>query len=153
MEGMNTVSDLTIRLMFHRDLRDVLAIERRKPGLGWKRADFRPVFHAHDTDGWVAEMEGRIVGHLVFRCGPDGVTLLNLAVAPYWRRQGIARAMLAKLGEKPAPLIRATVPESNLPVQLLLRDAGYKAVRVCRGHFNGEDGYLMERRADDNVLD
>jgi hypothetical protein len=54
--------------------------------------------------------------------------------------------MLAKLGEKHAPLIRATVPESNLPVQLLLRDAGYKAVRVCRGHFDGEDGYLMERR-------
>jgi ribosomal protein S18 acetylase RimI-like enzyme len=90
-------------------------------------------------------MDGRIVGYLVFRSGPDGVTLLNLAVAPYWRRQGIARAMLAKLGEKPAPVLRATVPESNLPFQLLLRGAGYKAVRVCRGHFDGEDGYLMER--------
>jgi len=148
MEGMKTVSDLTIRLMFHRDLRDVLAIERRKPGLGWKREDFRPVFHAHDTDGWVAEMDGRIVGHLVFRSGPDGVTLLNIAVAPYWRRQGIARAMLAKLGEKHAPFIRVIVPESNLPVQLLLRSAGYQAVGVSRGHFDGEDGYLMERRVD-----
>jgi ribosomal-protein-alanine N-acetyltransferase len=146
MDGMNTVSDLTIRLMFHRDLRDILAIERGKPGLGWKREDFRPVFHAQDADGWVAEMDGQIVGHLVFRSGPDGVTLLNLAVAPYWRRRGIARAMLAKLNEKQALLIRATVPESNLPVQLLLRDAGYQAVDVFRGHFDGEDGYLMERR-------
>lgn len=35
------------------------------------------------------------------------------------------------------------VPESELNAQLLLRDAGYKAVRVLRGYYEREDGYLM----------
>jgi ribosomal-protein-alanine N-acetyltransferase len=143
---MSAVRDLTVRLMFHRDLRHVLAIEQRKSGPCWSRLDFSPVFHCGQTTGWVAEVDDAVVGHLVFRSGPHGFTLLNLAVAPYWRRQGVARAMLKKLDEKRPPCIEAAVPESNLPAQLLLRSAGYRAVQVLREHFGEEDGYLMERR-------
>jgi ribosomal protein S18 acetylase RimI-like enzyme len=42
--------------------------------------------------------------------------------------------------------IRATVPASNLPAQLLLRDSGYEAVAIRRGYCGNEDGYLMELR-------
>ncbi len=146
---MDLAHELTVRLMFQRDLPDVLDIERRTPGPAWSGEDFRPVFHAHGTDGWVAELGGRVVGFVVFRAGPDGgLTLLNLGVAAYWRRQGVGRAMLGKLLDRARATgagLRATVPESNLPAQLLLRDAGFRAVGVVRGHFGGEDGYLMER--------
>src|SRR3954464_14081522 len=137
---MNAVTDLTVRLMFQRDLPAVLEVEQRKPDRPWTRDDFLPVFDDHKVDGWVAEVDGTVVGHLVFRTDAEGLTLLNLAVAPYWRRQGIAAAMLHRLDEKQPARVRAVVPESNLPVQLLLRHAGYQAVRVRRGNFEEEDG-------------
>jgi ribosomal-protein-alanine N-acetyltransferase len=141
--------------MFNRDLGKVLEIERRGPGPHWTRKDFLPVFHAADTDGWVAEADGRIVGFVVFQVhnagGSRRVVLRHLAVAPYWRRSGVGRAMLERLDEKlraAGDRIQATVEESNLAAQLFLRAGGYKAVRVLRGHFGGADGYLMERRRD-----
>jgi ribosomal-protein-alanine N-acetyltransferase len=150
---LNTPTSLTIRLMFNRDLARVLEIERRSPGEHWTRKDFLPVFHAADTDGWVAEADGRIVGFMIFQVQNAGgsrlVVLRNIAVAPYWRRSGVGRAMLERLDEKlrgAEDRIQAVVAESNLPAQLFLRAAGYKAVRVLRGHFGSEDGYLMERR-------
>ena len=35
------------------------------------------------------------------------------------------------------------LPESNLAVQLFLRNAPYRAVRVLRGYYGDEDGYFM----------
>jgi ribosomal protein S18 acetylase RimI-like enzyme len=80
---------------------------------------------------------------------PLHITILNLAVAPDWQRRGLGQALLDRVGQglqHPQDRIQVTVPESNLPVQLLLRDAGYKAVRVLRGYFEDEDAYLMERQ-------
>jgi ribosomal protein S18 acetylase RimI-like enzyme len=74
---------------------------------------------------------------------------LDIGVAPAWPRRGIGRALLKGLEamlQSPGDCIRATVPETNLPVQLLLRDAGYRALSVLQGYFGKEDGYLMERR-------
>jgi [ribosomal protein S18]-alanine N-acetyltransferase len=75
--------------------------------------------------------------------------LLHVAVAPDWQRKGVGRALLQRFDERlrlPDDHIKATVPESNLPVQLFLRAVGYKALRVLRGFYGDEDGYLMERR-------
>ena len=47
---------------------------------------------------------------------------------------------------RPWRTIEVTVPESNLAVQLLMRDAGYKARGVQREYYGSEDGYLMELR-------
>lgn len=150
---MKTLRDLTIRLMFNRDLSKVLEIERRKPGPAWTRNDFRPVFRAPDADGWVAEIDGEVVGFVVFRHVADEsgrrVVLRNFGVAPYWRRRGVGRAMFRKIEDRlrsAEDRVQVTVPESNLPAQLFLRGVGYKAVRVLRDHFGGEDGFFMERR-------
>jgi ribosomal protein S18 acetylase RimI-like enzyme len=80
---------------------------------------------------------------------PLHITILNLAVSPDWQRCGLGRMLVERIGQglqHSQDRIQATVPESNLPVQLLLRDAGYLAVRVLRGYFDDEDAYLMERR-------
>jgi ribosomal protein S18 acetylase RimI-like enzyme len=140
---MSTANDLTVRLMFQRDLPEVLAIERRKPHGARDEEAFGPVFTDPDTDAWVAETDDHIVGYIVFRRTPRGLSLLNVEVAPYWRRRGIARSMLALLHERGPARVEAVVPEGNLETQLLLRAAGYRADAVLRGHFGGEDGYLI----------
>jgi len=94
---------------------------------------------------------GRLLRSLVSAWRPDPLSLelTHVHVAPEWRRRGVGRALLAKLDEKLSrseDCIHVTVPDAHLPVQLFLRAAGYKAVRVLRGHYGSEDDYLMERR-------
>jgi ribosomal protein S18 acetylase RimI-like enzyme len=77
------------------------------------------------------------------------VDLLRIGVLAEWQRQGIGRSLLERLHQefrRSGCRIQAIVPESNLPAQLFLKDAGYKAVRILPGHYGGEDGYLMERQ-------
>jgi ribosomal protein S18 acetylase RimI-like enzyme len=76
--------------------------------------------------------------------------LLWIGVHPDWNRQGIGSALLLAIHQELDPFggcIRATVPETNLPAQLLLRDAGYRAIRIVPSRFVNEDGYLMERKS------
>lgn len=164
---------VTLRWMMQRDLPHVLQITQQAPAGRWTQQDFLSVFQSADAAGWVAEIDDHVVGFLIYTVtwqvdgGDDGeddrttkrkndqavrplrIVLLNLAVSLDWRRRGIASALLERLAQKLRQLddcIQVTVPETNLAVQLLLREAGFKATRVMRGYYNGEDGYLMERR-------
>lgn len=82
---------------------------------------------------------------------PLRIVLRNVAVAREWQRRGVAKSLLERFERKlrhENDRIQAIVPESNLAIQLLLREAGYKAVKVLRDYFGNEDGYLMERLRD-----
>lgn len=94
--------------------------------------------------------------HAIFT--PDKTTLplaarlaiLHVYVAPDWRRRGIGKALVEKFNpqvpKKECRWVQAAVPETNLSMQLLLRAAGFKAVKVLRGYYAEEDAYLMECR-------
>jgi ribosomal-protein-alanine N-acetyltransferase len=75
--------------------------------------------------------------------------LLNMAVDPSWRHQHVGTNLLESLNKQlrqPGDCIRVIVPETNLPLQLCLRGAGYRAIQVLHKHYGDEDAYLMERR-------
>lgn len=170
---------LVLRDMGVSDLPVVVGIEQQGPTPRCAWQDFLLVYSSGGAASRVAEVEGQVVGFLVYRAPPGQsdlkgpgrikrllgrylswgeadppsrpveVELLDIGVAPAWRRQGIGRALLKGLEEmlrRPGDCIRVTVPETNLPAQLLLRDAGYRALSVLRGYFGTEDGYLMEWR-------
>ena len=79
----------------------------------------------------MAEIGGGIAGFLVWRQivspspeFPDEREILNLAVAPAWRRRGIARALLEQELNTNA-VYYLEVRESNVAAQLLYRGCGF----------------------------
>lgn len=172
-----TAPVLTLRHMVQRDLPHVLRIEKQSPAPRWTLQDFLAVFQCGDTASWVAEVAGQVVGFVVYSVTPQldldddleevtpaprgrlkkepeptprpvRLSLLNIAVAPEWRRRGVGTALMDRLDKKlrlPQDCVQAMVPETNLPVQLFLRRAHCKAVRILRAYYIDEDAYLMER--------
>lgn len=170
----DTIPVLTLRCMVQRDLPHVLHIEQQAPQPRWTLQDFLTVFQSGDTASWVAETGGRVVGFVVYSVTPQidldeqepesalrsrlaetvqgpqpvRIALLNIGVAPEWRRRGIGRALLERLNKKlrlAQDCIQAMVPETNLSAQLFLKKSRCRAVRVMRSYYHEEDAYLMER--------
>jgi ribosomal-protein-alanine N-acetyltransferase len=171
----SVISALTFRQMAPRDLLQVWRIEQQTATRRWTVQDFLTVLQSGHTVGQIAEAGDQIIGYIIYTVqtppkdnedesrsihspypGPHvhlsdhplNLVLLHLVVHPEWRRRGVGLALLGRLGKKLRHVddrIQSTVPENNLAAQLLLRAAGYKAVRVLRGYFGEDDGYLMER--------
>jgi ribosomal protein S18 acetylase RimI-like enzyme len=166
---------LEVRSMTPADLPRVLQLEKQRLGSSWLRHDLamNPVTEERGT--WVATIQNHVVGYLVYQlmmeceavgAGPHSerpkivqkrrkiaapplcIDIVQIYVAPDWRRRGIGRALVARFDPRPQEQgqcsLEAAVPEDNLPMQLLLRSAGYKAVRVLRGFHGDQAAYLMQ---------
>lgn len=116
---------LVLRPATPNDLPVLLEIERQSfSHQRWQAKDFLA------DECFVAEIDGRVVGFLVSRqiCGERGEAsereILNIAVAPPWRRKGIARALL--MGElQRKSVLYLEVRESNEAAQRLYRALGF----------------------------
>jgi len=105
-----------VRALEDRDINAVLAIQAASPEAAqWKVAD-HGLGRSPSAFTWVAEHAGSVEGFLVARQAADEFEILNLAVAPRSRRQGVATALLGaalanakKFGAKQAYLeVRAS---------------------------------------------
>lgn len=167
-----TARVLAVRPLDARDLPRVLRIARVAPGPRWLWDDLVMDPRSPDHGMWVAAIQEHVVGFLAYQVlqqpalSPDlaGLTsgrsgsaslfpgwfdLLHVAVAPEWRRRGIARLLVERFDPRPrqaTACVQARVPETHLPLQVLLRQAGFRAVHVLREYYVGEDAYLMEHR-------
>lgn len=147
-----TTCPATLRWLITADLPHVLQLAEDCPGLQWSPEDFQECFRSLDTIGKVVEVDGAVIGFLVYQLDRDEreVIVRCLAVAPGWQRRGVGLSMVRSLEKKLAQgyeRVSALVPETNLPLQLLLRSAGFRAMRVLRRYFDEEDAYLMEKGA------
>ena len=97
-----------IRRMESRDIEAILAIQAVSPEIAqWAAWDYERVARGEMT-GWVAEEAGQVrergieqvieqvVGFLIARSVVNDVEILNLAVDPEARRQGVGSALLAE---------------------------------------------------------
>jgi ribosomal protein S18 acetylase RimI-like enzyme len=156
-------------------LPELFDIDEQAAAPCWSRQDFLAAFRLDGVGVALAMIHDRALGFALYQAAPSEgigmgginrllrycwlsssaattqpyyVDLLRIAVLPEWQHRGIGRALLEQLRQEFRPLrasLQALVPESNLSVQLFLRNAGYKAVRILPLHFGSEDGYLMER--------
>jgi [ribosomal protein S18]-alanine N-acetyltransferase len=84
----------------------------------------------------VAELEGRLAGFLVARrLVEDEAEILNLAVAPQYRRRGVARALLADLCRNFAGVVHLEVRASNSGAQGLYKAIGFKEVSIRKDYY------------------
>jgi [ribosomal protein S18]-alanine N-acetyltransferase len=96
---------ITIRALTRSDASAIVAIQSQCPELAaWSQRDYEEA-PEKGIAGWVATMSAPaataeiqalpIVGFLVARQAADELEILNLAVSPTSRRQGVARTLLA----------------------------------------------------------
>lgn len=153
-------TDVQIRWLIRRDMAEVLDIERASFENAWSEEDFLCCLRQRNCIGMVAETEGHVVGFIIYELHKARLRILNIAVAPQFRRQSVGSQMIRRLIEKLSQQRRKEivleVRESNLAAQLFYRSLDFLAVCVLRQHYDDteEDAYVMRYRLshDDSVL-
>lgn len=136
-----------IRRLVYSDLPAVLAIERRSFPTPWSLAMF--VLELSKPSGvcLAAEARGDLAGYLVCSRYADVWHLMNVAVAPERRREGIARALIETTLERVGHGARLTleVRASNRSAIAMYERFGFRASGTRRRYYHdsGEDAVIM----------
>ena len=131
-------------------LPQVAALEKVSfPADPWSEGLFRDALECPDTALLAAEKEdGAVLGYAVLSTVLDEGNLDNIAVAPPFRRQGVANALLSELtdiGRISLSGILLEVRASNLPAIALYEKHGFIPVGRRRNYYETprEDALLM----------
>jgi ribosomal-protein-alanine N-acetyltransferase len=131
------------------DIENVIAIERASFQFPWSTRFFLDELKVECARSILAEVEGRIVGYVLFWFLPEEVDIHNIAVHPDFRRQGIGRLLLEQVvaAARHQDRVRVTldVRFSNVPAQNLYRSFGFVPRGLRKGYYsdNGEDALVM----------
>ena len=140
-------SEARIRRLGYSDLPAVIAIERRSFPTPWSLAMF--VLELSKPSGiCLAATEGdELVGYLVCSRYDEAWHLMNVAVAPHRRRDGIASRLIERLFEEIGAGAQVTleVRVSNRSAIVMYERFGFRpaGIRPRYYHDNGEDALIM----------
>jgi len=147
--------EVELRRLELADLDAIERIERASYRTPWSRSMFASELAKPSSLSFGAVDErGTLVGYLVLSRYVDAWHVMNVAVAPERRRQGIASALLRRLFEltKDDALRGYTleVRVSNTAAIALYERFGFRPKGVRRGYYtdNREDALIMWREAD-----
>lgn len=146
-EGAKTAAPARIRRLSYADLPSVLAIERRIFPAPWSLAMF--VLELSKPSGicLAATREGRLVGYLVCSRYADVWHLMNVAVVPERRREGIATRLIEAMLDEAGRDARYTleVRTSNSAAIAMYERFGFRPAGHRRRYYhdNGEDALIM----------
>lgn len=142
---------LVAREMTFDDLDKVLFIEQASYGAPWSRNMFVEEISNPVSRALVFELHTCLVGYVCFwEIGDEG-HVLNIAVHPDHRRQGIGSAILkivdAACKGKGIARILLDVGRRNIPARKLYKKMGFKAIGFRKNYYTelGDDALLMEK--------
>jgi ribosomal-protein-alanine N-acetyltransferase len=147
-------TDIAVEVMKKEDTDQVLAIEETSFSMPWSRNLFLSEFRSPSVSTLLVALENdvsarSVIGYIVYWLIEDEMHILNLAVAPPFRRQGIARQLVldavkrayAKGGRRAFLEVRA----SNSAAQKLYSGLGFTGSFIRRDYYNSpvEDAVVM----------
>jgi ribosomal-protein-alanine N-acetyltransferase len=151
-ETLNPADDAerpVIRDLAYADLPAVVSIERRSFASPWSPGMFVLEMSRDSTIGLVAELDGRIAGYIVMSSYDRAWHLMNVAVDPGHRRNGIASSLVARALEKAGGQVPVTleVRPTNRTAIAMYEKLGFVPRGHRRGYYpdNGEDALIMWR--------
>ncbi len=162
---MGKTTDVPIEPMKKEDLDQIMAIEQASFSMPWSRNLFLSEFRSPGVSTLLVALEPAnpirsITGYIIFWLVEDEMHILNLAVAPAWRRRGIGRRLVLagirrahlKGGRRAFLEVRA----SNTAAQKLYSDLGFSGTAVRRDYYDApaEDAVVMtlEQSALENLV-
>jgi [ribosomal protein S18]-alanine N-acetyltransferase len=131
------------------DLDEVMQIERTSFRFPWSTDFFLQELQVACARSILVEIDGRIVGYVLFWLLPGAIDIHNIAVHVDYRRRGIARSLLDKVASEArrqsALRVMLEVRRSNLPAQKLYASAGFITTGIRKGYYSddGEDALAM----------
>ena len=139
MRGCGRRLNVSIRNGIEGDLAAISQIQDAAPGAAqWKPHDYL----AYQC--LVAEREGAVVGFLVARTIGLEAEILNLAVAPGMRRQGIGRRLLGEMLARHPGQVFLEVRESNESARRFYERLGFKsAAKRLQYYSNPPDSAIV----------
>jgi ribosomal-protein-alanine N-acetyltransferase len=134
-----------------RDLGAIEEIERTSYPTPWSRSMFAGELAKPSSIclGAVEADKDELVGYLIISRYVDAWHVMNIAVAPEYRRRGIARSLMERLFEVTARDARRgytlEVRVSNEAAIRLYEELGFKTRGIRRGYYtdNREDALIM----------
>lgn len=145
---------ITIDFMHKEDIDQVLAIEQVSFSMPWSRNLFLSEFRSPLVSTLLVALAGdpllrNVIGYIVFWIVADEMHILNLAITPEQRRQGVARKLvlagLKRAHQKGATRAFLEVRASNTMAQKLYSDFGFTGTSMRREYYDSpiEDAVVM----------
>jgi ribosomal protein S18 acetylase RimI-like enzyme len=133
-----------------RDLRDVAAIQKQsfRPGLAYGYAQLALLWLLPNVTFLVARTRGNIIaGCLIADRYQGNVRVVNLAIDPGFRRQGVATMLLDAIQEQlPKGHVVLITEEFNEAAKSLYLREGFHAVGTARNYYGrGRNGIWMRK--------
>jgi len=147
--------ETTFSSMTESEIDEVLAIERQAFADPWNARDFASELkNPRSNVQLLRDLNGTLLGHVVFWIVVDQVEVLDIAVAPEYRRQGYGNRLMDRVLElsiaKDCRLISLEVRRSNLAAVSLYESMGFKAIAIRPKYYahDNEDAIVMQRNID-----
>ncbi len=131
------------------DIDEMMTIERASFTSPWSARFFLEEIQVSYAKSVLVEVEGRIVGYIIYWQLPKEVDIHNLAVHPEYRRQGIGRSLLSSAIDsakgQDSNRVTLEVRKSNQAAQQLYHSLGFVERGVRKGYYSddGEDALVM----------
>ncbi|MBI3752768.1 MAG: ribosomal protein S18-alanine N-acetyltransferase [Deltaproteobacteria bacterium] len=153
MTDASIFHNLQILPMTLNDMEDVLAIEKFSFSSPWPRSQFEKEIKNPLSHQFVAKIirDGKeiVMAYTIFWVAADEAHILNIAVHPDFRRQGIAKTLLVfalnRIEEMGGRGVFLEVRRSNIAAQRLYIKFGFREIGVRKGYYgdNREDAIVM----------